>query len=87
MFNLPTLVIDKDFKMITITTITIYLLSVLLTRWVMINSMKKKRSYYHYEVWTIPLANIICSIKVLYANSNIKESKVYKWWIGEDEKI
>jgi hypothetical protein len=70
--------------MITITTITIYLLTVLLTRWVMINSMRKKRWYYPPMLWIIPLANIIFTIKVIFDNSDIQQSKIYKWWTGED---
>jgi hydrogenase-4 membrane subunit HyfE len=73
------LVIDKDFKMITI-LITIYLLSVLLTRWVMIRRIKKMKSYYPHTVWYIPLLNIISIIDILR-----DDNELYKWWTGDND--
>jgi|LakMenE18May11ns_1017448.scaffolds.fasta_scaffold8743464_1 hypothetical protein len=69
--------------MITI-LITIYLLSVLLTRWVMIKRIKKRKSYYSHSSWYVPLINIILTIQVLYDNINLSQNKFYKWWTGDN---
>jgi hypothetical protein len=79
MYNLPTQVIDKDFKMITI-LITIYILSVLLTRWVMIRRIKKRKPYYIHGMWYIPLLNIISIFDVLS-----DDNELYKWWTGDND--
>lgn len=67
--------------------ITIYILSVLLTRWVMIKRIKKRKPYYIHGMWYLPLINIILAIEVLYDNDNINlsQSKLYKWWTGDND--
>jgi hydrogenase-4 membrane subunit HyfE len=82
MFNSQTQVIDKDFKMITI-LITIYLLSVLLTRWVMIRRIKKMKSYYPHGGWYLPLLNILSIFLIL--KDDFDGGKIYKWWTGDND--
>lgn len=68
--------------MITILIITIYVLSVLLTRWVMIKRIKKFKTYYSHGLWYIPILNIISIFNILL--DDFDKSKIYKWWTGED---
>jgi hydrogenase-4 membrane subunit HyfE len=67
--------------------ITIYILSVLLTRWVMIKRIKKRKPYYIHGMWYLPLINILLTIEVLYDNDNINlsQSRFYKWWTGDND--
>jgi uncharacterized membrane protein YidH (DUF202 family) len=66
--------------MIILIIITIYVLSVLLTRWVMIRQMIKMKSYYPHRVWYIPLLNIISIFDVLS-----DDDEFYKWWTGDND--
>jgi hypothetical protein len=66
--------------MIILIITTIYVLSVLLTRWVMIRQMIKMKSYYPHRVWYIPLLNIISIFDVLS-----DDNELYKWWTGDND--
>jgi hypothetical protein len=66
--------------MIILIITTIYVLSVLLTRWVMIRQMIKMKSYYPHRVWYIPLLNIIFIFDVLSDDNDF-----YKWWTGDND--
>ena len=66
--------------MIILIITTIYVLSVLLTRWVMIRRIKEMKSYYPHKAWYIPLLNIISIFDVLS-----DDNELYKWWTGDND--